>query len=178
MGLIDYVCIHILIIIISHSFYVKRDGSRQILYYKGRILLEQTGSGVKDMCDGLIDLSCQTFWFPLVDKYSPFAYSIVNEIHWHNQEAKHTGVEKTLRYTMLYAYIIEGTDLITKVRKSCVKCRLLKEHLKVIMGPVSKYILNIAPAFYVTQVDLLGPLDSYHGPNKRTKMKIWVIVFC
>ena len=46
------------------------------------------------------------------------------------------------------------------------------------MGPVSRHNLNIAPAFYVTQVDLFGPLDSYHGANKRAKMKIWVIVFC
>ena len=127
----------------------------------------------------MVDLSCKTFWVPLVDKNSPLAYSIVNEIHWHNKEARHTGVEKTLRCTMMYAYIIEGKDLIIKVRNSCVKCRLLKkEQLKVIMGPVSKYNLNIAPAFYVTQVDQLGPLESYHGPNKRTKLKIWIIVFC
>ena len=151
----------------------------EILYYRGRILLEQSVSGVKDMCDVMIHLSCKTFWVPIVDRYSPFAYSIVNEIHWHNKEAKHTGVEKTLRYTMQYAYIIEGRDLVTKIRKFCVKCRLLrKEQLKVVMGPVSKYNLNIAPAFYVTQVDLLGPLESYHGPNKRTKLKIWIIVFC
>ena len=38
--------------------------------------------------------------------------------------------------------------------------------------------MNIAPASYVTQVDLFGPLQSYHGANKRTKMKIWGIVFC
>ena len=48
-----------------------------ILYYKGRILLEQSVTGVKDMCDVMIDLSCRTFWVPLVDRYSPFAYSII-----------------------------------------------------------------------------------------------------
>ena len=46
------------------------------------------------------------------------------------------------------------------------------------MGPVSKHNLNIAPAFYVTQVDLVGPFESYHGANKRTKLKIWAVVFC
>ena len=150
-----------------------------ILYYKGRILIEQDISGVKDMCDVMIDLSSKTFWVPLVDRHSPFAYSIVNEVHWHNKEAKHTGVEKTLRYTMQYAHILEGRSLVSIVRKSCTKCRLLaKEQLKVIMGPVSKHNLNIAPAFYITQVDLVGPLESYHGLNKRTKLKIWFIVFC
>ena len=133
----------------------------------------------KDMCDVMIDLSCKTFWVPLVDRFSPFAYSIANEVHWHSKEAKHTGVEKTLRYTLQYAHILEGRELIKRIRKSCVRCRLLaKKQLKVIMGPVSKHNLNIAPAFYITQVDLLGPLQSYHGLNKRTKLKIWLIVFC
>ena len=45
------------------------------------------------------------------------------------------------------------------------------------MGPVSPYNLNIAPAFYVSQVDLMGPVDSYHGANKRMTMKVWIIVF-
>ena len=112
-----------------------------ILYYKGRILLEQSVSGAKDMCDVMIDLSCRTFWVPLVDRFSPFAYSIVNEVHWCNKEAKHTGVEKTLRYTLQYAHILEGRELVTRIRKSCLKCRaLMKEQLKVIMGPVSSII--------------------------------------
>ena len=69
--------------------------------------------------------------------------------------------------------------MIRAIRKSCVKCRILaKKQLEVVMGPVSKYNLNIAPAFYVTQVDLMGPLDSYHGANKRSTMKVWMIVFC
>ena len=150
-----------------------------ILYYKGRILLEQCVTGVKDMCDVMVDLSCRTFWVPLVDASSPLAYCIANEVHWHSKEARHTGVEKTLRYTLQYAHILEGRELLTKIRKSCRKCRaLLKEQLKVVMGPVSKHNLNIAPAFYVTQVDLVGPFESYHGANKRTKLKIWAIVFC
>ncbi len=150
-----------------------------VLYYKGRILLEQKMTGAKDMCDVMIDLSCRTFWVPLVDRYSPFAYSIVNEIHWHNKVAKHTGVEKTTRYTLQYAHILEVRELIKSIRKSCVKCRLIaKKQLEVAMGPVSQFNLNIAPAFYISQVDLMGPLDSYHGANKRATMKVWVIVFC
>ena len=150
-----------------------------ILYYKGRILLEQSVSGVKNMCDVMIDLSCRTFWMPLVDRYSPFAYSIVNEVHWHNKVAKHTGVEKTLRYTSQFAHIVEGRELVKGVRKACAKCRvLMKEQLKVVMGPVSEHNLNIAPAFYFTQVDLVGSFESYYGANKRTKMKLWIIVFC
>ncbi len=167
------------------KFRKKRDYERiseevdGILYYKGRILLEQSVTGVKDMCDVMIDLSCRTFWVPLVDGHSPFAYSIINEVHWHNKEAMHTGVGKTVRYSLHYACILEVRELIRLIKKSCVKCRILaKKQLEVVMGPVSPYNLNVAPAFYVTQVDLMGPVDSYHGANKRSVMKIWVIVFC
>ncbi len=91
----------------------------------------------------------------------------------------HTGVEKTVRYTLHYACILEVREVIRSINKSCVKCRILaKKQLEVVMGPVSSYNLNVAPAFYVTQVDLMGPVDSYHGANKRSVMKIWVIVFC
>ena len=68
--------------------------------------------------------------------------------------------------------------MIRNIKKSCVKCRLLaKKQLEAVMGPVSPYNLNIAPAFYVSQVDLMGPVDSYHGANKRMTMKVWIIVF-
>ena len=46
------------------------------------------------------------------------------------------------------------------------------------MGPVSQHNLTIAPAFYVTQVDLCGPFDSYAPHNKRKTVKIWLTVFC
>ena len=46
------------------------------------------------------------------------------------------------------------------------------------MGPVSDHNLKIAPAFYITQVDIFGPVKSYSFHNKRKSLKIWFIVFC
>ena len=46
------------------------------------------------------------------------------------------------------------------------------------MGPLSTANLNIAPAFYSTQVDLCGPFISYSNHHKRTTIKIWLTVFC
>ena len=34
----------------------------------------------------------------------------------------------------------------------------------------------IAPAFYISQVDIFGPLNSYSNVNKRAT--IWFVVFC
>ena len=124
-----------------------------------------------------------------MDSLSPFAYSIVNEVHWYNEVAKHSGVETVLRYTQKYAHIIEGrtgvdevhwyNELVMKFRKSCKRCRYLeKRNIKVLMGPVSKYNLNIAPAFYISQIDIFGPLKSYSSHNKRMHIKVWFIIIC
>ena len=56
---------------------------------------------------------------PIVDKHSPLAYSIINDVHWNDPTAKHSGVETVLRYTLNQAYIIEGRELVKKIRKKC-----------------------------------------------------------
>ena len=116
---------------------------------------------------------------PLVDHKSPIACSIINEVHWYNKVAKHSGVETVLRYTMKYAYIMAGRDLVRLLKKACIRCRILaKRTIDISMGPVSKYNLTIAPAFYISQVDICGAFLSYSSHNKRATVKIWFLVFC
>ena len=43
-----------------------------------------------------------------------------------------------------------------------------KKPVEVAMGPVSKFNMTIATAFYVTQVDLTGPFLAYSQQHKRT----------
>ena len=73
-----------------------------ILYYTGRILPSQEFGGNLSLSDVMIDLTSSTFMVPLVDSSSPFAFSIVNEVHWFHPAAKHCGNETVLRYTMKY----------------------------------------------------------------------------
>ena len=59
------------------------------------------------------------------------------------------------------------------------RCRYLaKKTIDVSMGPISKHNITIAPAFYVSQVDLAGPFRSYSNINKRAILKIWLTIFC
>ena len=48
-------------------------------------------------------------------------------------------------------------------RRDCVKCKILaKKAIEVAMGQTHHSNLNIAPAFYMTEVDIFGPdLASY-----------------
>ena len=151
-----------------------------ILYYSGRILPTQSITNTSmQMTDVMIDLSETTFCVPLVESNSPIASSIVNEIHWHHNIAQHAGNETVLRYTMKIAYIIGGRDLVKAMRKSCPRCKfLLKRTLNVAMGSISDHQLTIAPPFYVTQADIVGPFKAYSSHNKRNTIKIWLITFC
>ena len=46
------------------------------------------------------------------------------------------------------------------------------------MGAVSSQNLTIAPAFYITQVDIAGPFLSYSTHNKRTTIKVYFVIYC
>ena len=101
---------------------------------------------------------------------SPFAYSVANEIHWYDSDVRHSGVEVIYSRTQNIAYIIRGRSLIKRIRKDCVKCRILnKKAIQVAMGPIHESNLNIAPAFFISQVDIFGPMDSHSDVNKRKK---------
>lgn len=46
------------------------------------------------------------------------------------------------------------------------------------MGPVPDSSLTIAPAFYHVQLDLSGPFKAFSPINKRTTVKIWLVIYC
>ena len=55
-----------------------------VLHYPGRILPTQKIGGQLTLCDVSFDLSKGIFCVPIVDKLSPIAYAIANEIHWYH----------------------------------------------------------------------------------------------
>ena len=150
-----------------------------MLYYTGRILPNQNVTVDGRMTNVMKDLQQTSFCVAIINKRSPLAYSIVNEIHWYNNISKHAGIETVLRCTLSIAYITEGQEIVRKVKNDCHRYRLLdKRTIEVSMGPVSTYNLTIAPAFYYSQVDLVGPFKAYTSHSKRKAIKIWLCVFC
>ena len=155
---------------------MEKDG---VLYYSGRILPNDQVSIVGKMTNVMRDLQADTFCVPLIEKHSPLAYSLINEIHWYNKDVKHAGVEVVWRYVLKKAFIFEGRNLVKLIKKNCQACRYLrKRSVEVVMGPVSSYNLTIAPCFYFCQVDLCGPFNAFSHHNKRATIKIWLAVFC
>ena len=150
-----------------------------ILYHSGRILPTQKINNKLNLADVCLDLDMTTFFVPLVDKNSPLAYALVNEIHWHNDEARHSGNETVSRQVQKVAHIIDGRGIVKQFRKECARCRyLLKKAIDIAMGSISDDQLKIAPPFYSSQVDMFGPYKSHSNVNKRATTKIWFVVFC
>ena len=150
-----------------------------ILLYTGRILPDSQVSIVGKFTEVMKDLSVDTFSVPVLDRNSPIAFSIASDIHWYHPTVQHSGIESTLRYMLKVCYVIEGRQLVKMIKKSCCRCRYLaKRTINMAMGPVTKYNMTIAPAFYYTQLDLSGPYLSFSSQHKRTTVKIWLLVFC
>ena len=153
--------------------------SNGVLHFTGRILPEDEVTVLGRATEVMKDLCSTTFCVPITEKHSPVAFSFVNDTHWNDESVMHSGIETTLRYVLKKMYIIDGRSLVKMIKHSCQRCRYLnKKALAVIMGPISKHNINIAPAYYICQLDLAGPFLAYSSHNKRTTIKVWLLVIC
>ena len=87
-----------------------------ILYYTGRILPTSAITAAGKITATMLDSSATSFCVPATSHHSPIAYSIANEVHWH-EEVKHSGIETTLRYVLKKTYIIHGRELVKKIKR-------------------------------------------------------------
>ena len=68
------------------------------------------------------DLNIMT---PLVDRFSPLAYSIAEFIH--QVHAKHAGYESCYRMSLNYCHILQAASLFREISEDCVKCAMLRK---------------------------------------------------
>ena len=94
--------------------------------------------------------------------------------------------ENSTLLTLEHVSIIQGMTLCREVADECIKCHIkTMKKVEVPMGPVGKDQLVIAPPFYVTMLDLCGPVKSYvpayeretrHRAALESKLNIMVAV--
>ena len=128
-----------------------------VLLSKGRLLdtmnYRDTGelSGIN-----IGDLGVKPY-LPVIDRFSPLAYSIAEHIHW--RVAIHKGVETCTRISKENVSIIQAHSLFKEFSQDCIVCKKKRKHfLEVEMGPISASQLLIAPPFWMCQCDLFGPI--------------------
>ena len=155
---------------------VKKDG---VLFCRSRILDGQrfleAGHFEAESLGLEVGLSLMT---PLVERFSPIAYSIAMFIH--EKVGKHAGYETCLRLSLQYCHIIQGASLFKSISDECSKCKCIrKKYIEVAMGPVSQHQLSLTPAFHVAFCDLDGPYHTYvPGHERVTRNKKVITAKC
>ena len=144
----------------------------QILRHTGRLLDEQELGTMESV---VMDLPPLKFVNPIVDRYSPVAYSIM--IYCHRNVSRHRNSAATLRDSLDIAYILGGRDLSNEVRESCPHCRIFKKKLlEVEMGSLHPNRLMVAYPFWFTELDLMGPFIARCEHSCRSDKKVWGLV--
>ena len=94
----------------------------------------------------------------------------VKYVHWINETVMHSGIETMLRYLLKKMYNMDGRSLVKMIETSCQRCRYLnKKASAILMEPISKHVLNIAPSYYVSHTDLAGPFLTYSSHQAFTR---------
>ena len=132
-----------------------------ILSYKGRILPKQNVKAVREMSAIMKDLSLFNFCVSVICKHSPLEYSLNNEIQWHSHASKHSVVENVWKYVLKFGYIMQGRDLVKKIKTDCERYRCLRKQSTL------KWI-QFQYTIQKCQVDLCGKCKTYSPHNKRT----------
>ena len=119
---------------------------------------------------------------PVIDRFSPLAYSIALHIHW--TVVKHKGMETCLRVSLEHVRILQGMSLFRELGEDCIRCKIKRgRYIQARLGPLSDKQLIVAPPFYAVQVDLCGPcrvfVPGYERETRATKVKeskVWIFV--
>ena len=142
-----------------------------ILLSKGRLIdglnFKETGE-LGDMNLGSLGVKIN---LPVLDRWSPLSYSIAQYVHW--SVSKHRGIETTNRLSLESVSIYQGMTLYRELASECIRCSMKrKRFLEVPMGPVAQEQLMVAPPFYITMLDLFGPVSSYvPGYERQTRAR-------
>ena len=145
----------------------------EVLYYQSRVL---DGQVIEDH-DGILgDVRPLHFVRPVVDRYSPVAYSIMR--HVHDRLAKHMNPAVMLRESRELCFVFRGRDLAIEIAKLCNFCKKRRaETLESQMGAQHPATLRVGPAFSTVQVDMAGPWVAECEHSCRSTVKVWAVIF-
>ena len=149
---------------------LEREG---ILYYQSRIL---DGQVIEDY-DGILgDVRPLHFVRPVVDRYSPVAYSVMR--HVHDRVAKHMNAAVMLRESREVCFVLRGRDLAIEIAKLCNHCKKKRaETAENQMGAQHPATLKVGAAFSTVQVDMAGPWIAECEHTCRSTVKVWAVIF-
>lgn len=144
-----------------------------VLMYNSRVL---DGELIDDKLGILGDVGPLHFFKPMVDRYSPVAYAIMQ--YAHVNLVQHQDAVRTLRESRTLCFVLRGRDLAIEIVERCDYCKKRRAaKLQNEMAKIHPNALTVGPAFYNVQVDMAGPWFAECEHNCRSKVKVWAVVF-
>ncbi|XP_061896161.1 uncharacterized protein LOC133645296 [Entelurus aequoreus] len=108
----------------------------------------------------------------------PFEAWVSTLLAQESHDANHEGVAGTLLRMRKTAWIIKGRRIAKKVVDSCIVCRKNRaKKCQQIMADLPPERTTPAAPFEFTTMDLFGPYEVKDEVKKRTRLKVWGIVF-
>ena len=112
--------------------------------------------------------------FPILTYRDPLSFLWIKHVH----EEDHSGITRTVAKSRRKYWIVKARRLAQKVRLSCLRCRLLDKKLALQqMAPLPKDRLSMTPVFYLTSMDLFGPIVIKDTVKQRCRKKVWGVIF-
>lgn len=112
---------------------------------------------------------------PLIPFRSWLGALLAREAH----EANHEGVAATLLHTKRKAWVVQGRRTVKKVVNRCITCKKQRARLcQQVMSALPQERTSRANPFEYTTLDLFGPFEVRDAVKKRTKKKVWGVVYC
>ena len=103
-------------------------------------------------------------------------FSLLYATFIHN--INHSGVAATVSKVRRKFWIVNLPRLVKGIRFKCVTCRKQDKQIeKQIMAPLPIERLKPSPPFNYTSLDLFGPLEIRGEVNKRSKGKVFGVIF-
>lgn len=112
--------------------------------------------------------------FPILTYKDPLSFMWMKQVH----EEDHSGVVRTVNKSRRKFWIIRARRLAHFIKQHCYRCRLLDIQMaEQKMAPLPTSRTKIAPVFYKVSMDLFGPVIICDTVKKRTRMKVWCVIF-
>ena len=90
----------------------------------------------------------------------------------------HGGIESTMARLQAKFWIPGARRVIKRVKAQCVTCKILNRQPQTqVMGQVTPERLSPSPAFYNTALDLFGPFLIKDTVKRRTRAKVYGVIF-
>ena len=104
----------------------------------------------------------------------PFTKLYVEFVHG----LSHNGTSTTMAKVRLFAWVPNLRKLARSVVSKCIKCKRLRGIMaQQLMSSLPPQRLSISPAWHVTYLDFFGPMVIRGHVNKRSRGKVYGIIF-